>query len=94
MITFYTNAAAKVDLEGMMNSIPRDGYWHLDREDRFGPDLQRNRYFAKAARIRCSNCNQFGHQAKVCPDPRKIPCCVLCGSSGHKMYACPKKICL
>lgn len=94
MITYYSSAAAKVDLEAMMRSIPRNVNWHLDREDRFGPDLQRNRYFAKSDRGRCTNCKQCGHTAKACPDPRKVSCCILCGRTGHKMQACQKKICL
>ncbi len=34
-------------------------------------------------RMRCVNCNQFGHVIWKCTEKRKKPVCTLCGQEGH-----------
>ncbi|XP_057371407.1 uncharacterized protein LOC130692334 [Daphnia carinata] len=94
MIKFYDRDGSDRDLEAILKSLPKNVKWHLDIEDRRGSDLQRNRYFGKSAKTRCTNCSQWDHLTKDCRDPRKIISCGICGLLGHKQFACPNKMCL
>ena len=94
MIKFYDKDGFDRDLDAILKSFPKNVKWHLDIDDRRGTDLQRNRYFGKSAKIRCTNCNQWDHVARNCTESRKINGCSICGMPGHKQFGCPKKICL
>jgi hypothetical protein len=94
MIKFYDKDGFDRDLDVILKSFPKNVKWHLDIEDRRGPDLQRNRYFGKGAKIKCTNCNQWDHAAKNCRDPKKVISCSMCGMLGHNQFRCPKKMCL
>ncbi|KZS15554.1 putative Zinc finger CCHC domain-containing protein [Daphnia magna] len=94
MIKFYDRDGSDRDLEAILKSLPKNVNWHLDIEDRRGSDLQRNRYFGKSAKMRCTNCSQWDHLTKDCRDPRKVISCGICGLLGHKQFACPNKMCL
>ncbi len=71
MIKFYDKDGFDRDLDVILKSIPKNVEWHLDIEDRRGTDLQRNRYFSKSAKVRCTNCNQWDHVAKHCTESKK-----------------------
>ncbi|RLU22158.1 hypothetical protein DMN91_006538 [Ooceraea biroi] len=45
-------------------------------------------------KMRCTNCQQDGHRCGDCTNPRKLPCCHMCGMEGHSEFRCPKKSCL
>lgn len=45
-------------------------------------------------RIRCFNCNQWGHMKEVCPDKIKPTKCSMCGGVGHVLEYCPRAMCL
>ncbi len=94
MIQFYDKSDKGPDLDAILKSFPKNIKWYLDDEDRRGSSLQRNRYFGKSAKMRCTNCNQWDHATKNCREPRKICGCGICGMPGHKSFACPKKVCL
>ncbi|XP_046451765.1 zinc finger CCHC domain-containing protein 7-like isoform X2 [Daphnia pulex] len=94
MIKFYDKDGFDRDLDCILKSFPKNVKWYLDIEDRRGTDLQRNRYFGKSAKMRCTNCNQWDHVARYCTEARKIISCSICGMPGHKQFGCPKKICL
>lgn len=94
MIQFYDKSDKGPDLDAILRSFPKNIKWYLDDEDRHGSSLQRNRYFGKSARMRCTNCNQWDHATKSCREPRKICGCGICGMPGHKSFGCPKKVCL
>ncbi len=94
MIKFYDKDGFDRDLDVILKSIPKNVEWHLDIEDRRGTDLQRNRYFSKSAKVRCTNCNQWDHVAKHCTESKKIISCSICGMPGHEQFGCPRKICL
>lgn len=94
MIKFYDKDGSDTDLQGILNSFPKNVKWYLSDEDRLGSSLQRNRYFGKSAKVRCANCNQWDHLTRNCREPRKISNCSICGMPGHKAFGCPKKVCL
>jgi hypothetical protein len=58
----------------------------------FLPVSKLQRYGAR--KIRCFNCNQWGHMKEACPDKIKPPKCSMCGVAGHLMDYCPRAICL
>lgn len=66
--------------------------WAIDRADLFKDATTKSRYFAQKAR--CNNCNQMGHYARDCKEPRKKIRCAMCGSEGHKEVRCPANCCL
>ncbi|KAJ1520897.1 hypothetical protein ONE63_003978 [Megalurothrips usitatus] len=43
---------------------------------------------------KCSNCNTFGHKPRLCPEPKKVAVCHMCGNPGHPETRCFMKMCL
>ncbi|XP_017467208.1 PREDICTED: uncharacterized protein LOC108359750 [Rhagoletis zephyria] len=42
----------------------------------------------KGKRVKCYNCNEFGHIAAKCPQPQKKPRCSKCSKVGHDARKC------
>ena len=43
---------------------------------------------------KCTNCNQDGHIAKSCTEPKRNPVCFICTEEGHRHWQCPSQRCL
>jgi hypothetical protein len=49
--------------------------WHVDEEETYiGTRTAVSRYYADQSRVKCHNCDQYGHFQRDCPAPRV---CVL-----------------
>eukprot|EP00090_Calanus_glacialis_P047596 TRINITY_DN9960_c0_g1_i1.p1 TRINITY_DN9960_c0_g1~~TRINITY_DN9960_c0_g1_i1.p1 ORF type:complete len:796 (-),score=264.41 TRINITY_DN9960_c0_g1_i1:113-2500(-) len=94
MDAFYNEVDEKyldIELEDIFAEMPPNSHWPVDRADVYSGGYQRPRYFQGK---RCNNCNQFGHLARDCSEPFKIPRCPMCGKPGHAETRCPEKSCL
>jgi len=94
MDVFYNEVDEKyldIELEDIFAEMPPNSQWPVDRADVYSGGYQRPRYFQGK---RCNNCNQFGHLARDCSEPVKIPRCPMCGKPGHAETRCPEKSCL
>lgn len=84
-------------LDDIMQKIPDDSNWRVNRTDRITMIGQnsfrrgKSRYFDKN---RCGNCKQMGHLTRHCPDPKKPLICNMCAARGHLRHACPNASCL
>ncbi|XP_032228443.1 zinc finger CCHC domain-containing protein 7 isoform X2 [Nematostella vectensis] len=75
--------------------------WELIDKDvnggkEFSGKRSASRYYKEEKRsmyIRCHNCNERGHMAVDCPDPKKVIKCCLCGGQGHYKRSCPNELC-
>lgn len=75
----------------MKDNDEADKWSILDRDKFLGNPLL-GRYY-KPMSVRCHNCNEVGHLSKVCPKPKKVIVCYLCGGSGHSGKSCKNPIC-
>jgi len=94
MDVFYNAVDEKyldIELEDIFAEMPSNSQWPVDRADVYSGGYQRPRYFQGK---KCNNCSQFGHLARDCPEPLKIPRCPMCGKPGHAETRCPEKSCL
>jgi len=94
MDAFYNAVDEKyldIELEDIFAEMPSNSQWPVDRADVYSGGYQRPRYFQGK---KCNNCSQFGHLARDCPEPVKIPRCPMCGRPGHAETRCPEKSCL
>jgi len=73
-------------IRNSMSSDPK--LWRVNHSDktRFNADSDR--------KIRCRNCNEWGHKERYCSRPRKKITCYMCGETGHRETRCPNSICL
>ncbi|XP_011634241.1 uncharacterized protein LOC105425248 isoform X2 [Pogonomyrmex barbatus] len=78
------------ELQRNMSKDPR--MWAILDEDIMPcpSSRQRTRFW----NVRCTNCQQDGHQRYDCSMPRKASCCYVCGMRGHMESRCPQKMCL
>jgi hypothetical protein len=88
---FYNDCSTGRDfcILTIRNSMPADPkLWRVNHADkiRFNADSDR--------RIRCRNCNEWGHKERYCSRPRKKIICYMCGETGHRETRCPNSICL
>lgn len=71
------------------NSMPTDPkLWRVNHTDKTRVNTDSDR------RIRCRNCNEWGHKERYCSRPRKQIICYMCGTIGHRETRCPNSICL
>lgn len=69
------------------NSMPSDPkLWRVNNTDRVRISCDR--------RIKCHNCNEWGHKAAMCKRPKKRIVCLMCSEIGHRETRCPNSICL
>ncbi|KAK7112227.1 zinc finger CCHC domain-containing protein 7-like isoform X2 [Littorina saxatilis] len=98
----------QLDLNWNVNSIDRQtiqivekslqgaaaNKWEIDDSDLkpSGKGRQVSRYYAKSEII-CHNCKKAGHLSKICPEPKKVHNCNLCGLPGHFSSRCANRVC-
>lgn len=71
------------------NAMPSDPkLWRINHADKT------RMYTDNDRKIRCRNCNEWGHKERYCPRPRKKIICYMCGEIGHRETRCPNSICL
>ncbi len=105
MARFYNEPDGDLDhpttLEDILSSMPSDpDRWKVDKADLYrdtgSPGMtgrKRPRYFEHRPK-RCNNCDEPGHVARECPEPKKEPVCTMCGGQGHLRFGCPDRRCL
>ncbi|CAG9798679.1 unnamed protein product [Chironomus riparius] len=71
------------------NAMPTNpNVWRVNHADKIRYNSDGDR------RIRCRNCNEWGHKERYCSRPRKKIICYMCGEIGHRETRCPNSICL
>lgn len=88
---FYNECSYGRDfsLSAIQNAMPdHPKYWQINHADRV------RQYTDKDNKIRCRNCNEFGHIAVRCQRPKKKIVCFMCGENNHRETRCPNAICL
>ncbi|XP_046900879.1 zinc finger CCHC domain-containing protein 7 isoform X2 [Hypomesus transpacificus] len=102
------DSSIQLNLEGGAHSNAGDvggagGVWVVSGRDREAQisNRDKNQPFRRVSaryytdkNVTCINCNKIGHLSKSCSEPRKVPCCALCGRSGHLMRMCPSRHCM
>ena len=76
-------------ITSLKNSMSNDvNLWKINQADK-------TRSFSDNERkIRCRNCNEWGHKERFCTRGRKKIICHMCGEIGHSANRCRNSICL
>ncbi|XP_046423028.1 uncharacterized protein LOC124181009 isoform X2 [Neodiprion fabricii] len=93
MTDYYKSDASKnFNIDDIRKQMPKDPrYWAISDEDLLNYRQRGSRYWT---RMKCRNCNGSDHNTSECTSKRKLPCCHMCGISGHREPRCPHKMCL
>lgn len=94
MRKFYDSENSDAESDNIQRHMSGD--WSVLDVDRQANIKASNRYFVgfdQKQKLFCGNCRQRGHVMRTCPEPRRIPHCILCGEPYHKAEVCFEMTC-